>query len=649
MSRANITEPAVTDIHTTATGATHIARRAPRGRYLFVLSLAALGVVYGDIGTSPLYAMRECFHGAHAIVPSPANILGVLSLIFWSLIIVISIKYLVFVLRAHNHGEGGILSLTALATPIRPSGRTEHAFLIFIGIFGAALLYGDGIITPAISVLGAMEGLNVATPIFSAYVVPITIVILVALFLFQSRGTAKVGRIFGPITLMWFTALAALGIAQILRYPEVVAAVNPLHALDFFVRNGWHGFLILGSVFLVVTGGEALYADMGHFGTRPIRLVWFSVVLPALLLNYFGQGALLLENPEAAHNPFYRLAPGWALYPMIVLATSAAIIASQAVISGAFSLTMQAVQLGFSPRLKINHTSTREFGQIYIPAVNWALMVGCIAIVVGFRSSSNLAAAYGVAVTSTMVITTILFYVVARRVWGWGFLPTAALALFFLIIDLAFFGANIIKVAQGGWFPLLLAALVFIVMTTWKKGRRILNERIQTEAKPLEEFLEEIERRPPTRVPGTAIFMNGNASRTPPALLHNLEHNKVLHQRVLFLTVKTKQIPFVAPEERVESEPLGNGFHRLKVYYGFMEDPDIPNVLENLTMPGFAYVPQDTTYFLGRETIIASKRPGMALWREKIFSIISHNATSATAYFCIPPDRVVEMGEQIEI
>jgi KUP system potassium uptake protein len=475
-------------------------------------------------------------------------------------------------------------------------------------------LYGDGIITPAISVLGAMEGLTVATPVFSPFVVPITIVILVALFLFQSKGTAKVGRVFGPITLMWFTALAALGLAQIVRYPDVVVAISPLHALDFFTRNGWHGFLILGSVFLVVTGGEALYADMGHFGTRPIRLVWFTVVLPALVLNYFGQGSLLLEDPEAAHNPFYRLAPGWALYPMIVLATSAA-----------------------------------EFGQIYIPAVNWALMIGCIVIVVGFRSSSNLAAAYGVAVTSTMVITTILFYVVARRIWGWTLIPTAALALFFIVIDLAFFGANIIKVAQGGWFPLLLAALVFVVMTTWKKGRRILNERIQTEAKPLEEFLQEMERRPPTRVPGTAIFMNGNASRTPPALLHNLEHNKVLHERVLFLTVKTKQIPFVAPEERVEVEPLGNGFHRLKVYYGFMEDPDIPNVLENLHMPGFAYVPQDTTYFLGRETIIASKRPGMALWREKIFSVISHNATSATAYFCIPPDRVVEMGEQIEI
>ena len=648
MSRANITETAATDIHTTEAG-THITRRTPRGRYLLILSLAALGVVYGDIGTSPLYAIRECFHGPHAIVPTAPNILGVLSLIFWSLVIVISIKYLVFVLRADNHGEGGILSLTALATPIRPSGRTEQVFLIMVGIFGAALLYGDGIITPAISVLGAMEGLTVATPVLTPYVVPITILILIALFLFQYKGTAKVGKIFGPITLVWFTALALLGVAQIVRHPEVLVAVNPLHALNFFLQNGWHGFLILGSVFLVVTGGEALYADMGHFGTRPIRLVWFTVVLPALLLNYFGQGALLLEDPEAASNPFYRLAPAWALYPMIVLATSAAIIASQAVISGAFSLTMQAVQLGFSPRLKINHTSTSEYGQIYIPAVNWALMIGCIAIVVGFRTSSNLAAAYGVAVTSTMVITTILFYVVARNVWGWSLLPTAALGIFFLIIDLAFFGANIIKVADGGWFPLLLAVLVFIVMTTWKKGRRILNERIQLEARPLEEFLQEVVRRPPTRVPGTAIFMNGNASRTPSALLHNLEHNKVLHERVLFLTVKTKQVPFVSPDERVEIESLGNGFHRLKVYYGFMEDPDVPKVLDSVRSPGFAYDAKNSTYFLGRETIIASKRPGMALWREKIFSIISQNATSATAYFCIPPDHVVEMGEQIEI
>ena len=563
--------------------------------------------------------------------------------------IVISIKYLVFVLRADNHGEGGILSLTALATPIKPSGRSEHTFLIMLGIFGAALLYGDGIITPAISVLSAMEGISVATPVLSRFVVPFTIVIIVGLFLFQSRGTAKVGKIFGPVMLVWFGALAVLGIAQIVRHPSVLVAVNPVYAADFFIQNGWHGFLILGAVFLVVTGGEALYADMGHFGTRPIRIVWFSVVLPALLINYFGQGALLLEDPEAAHNPFYRLAPDWALYPMIVLATSAAVIASQAVISGAFSLTMQAVQLGFSPRLKINHTSTREYGQIYIPAVNWALMIGCIAIVLGFRTSSNLAAAYGVAVTSTMVITTILFYVVARRVWGWSVLIAAVLALFFLIIDVAFFGANIIKVADGGWFPLLLAWVVFTVMTTWKTGRRILNERIQSEARPLEEFLEEIERRPPRRVPGTAIFMNGNASRTPPALLHNLEHNKVLHKRVLFLTVKTKLVPFVPVEERVETESLGNGFYRLKVYYGFLEDPDIPNVLGRIQLPGLTYDRTDTTYFLGRETIIAAKRPGMALWREKLFSVIAHNATSATAYFCLPPDRVVEMGEQIEI
>ena len=649
MSRAKVQESALPDIHTTATETTHIARRAPRGRYLLILSLSALGVVYGDIGTSPLYALRECFHGPHAIAPLPANILGVLSLIFWALVLVISIKYLVFVLAADNHGEGGILALTALATPIKPSGRSEYKVLIMMGIFGAALLYGDGVITPAISVLSAVEGITVATPFLSHVVLPATIVILVGLFLFQSHGTARVGKIFGPVMLLWFGALALLGIAQIVRHPSVLVAVSPSYALEFFLHNHWHGFLILGAVFLVVTGGEALYADMGHFGTRPIRLVWFSLVLPALLLNYFGQGALLLEDPEAAHNPFYRLAPAWALYPMIILATSAAIIASQAVISGAFSLTMQAVQLGFSPRIKINHTSTREYGQIYVPAVNWALMIGCIAIVIGFRSSSNLAAAYGVAVTSTMVITTVLFYIVARRIWGWSILAALPLAIFFLIIDVAFFGANIIKVADGGWFPLLLAWAVFTVMTTWKTGRRILSERIQREARPLEEFLDEMTRHPPTRVPGTAVFMNGNASRTPPALLHNLEHNKVLHEHVLFVTVKTKLLPFVASEERVETESLGHGFHRLKIYYGFMEDPDIPHVLSEAQIPGFTYDREDLTYFLGRETIIPAKRPGMALWREHLFAVVAHNATSATAYFCLPPDRVVEMGEQIEI
>jgi KUP system potassium uptake protein len=636
------------DIHATSTTG-HIARVTPRGKYLFIISLAALGVVYGDIGTSPLYALRECFHGPHSITPTPGNVLGVLSLIFWSLVIVISIKYLVFVLQADNHGEGGILSLTALATPIKPSGKSERKLLILMGIFGAALLYGDGMITPAISVLSAMEGLTVATPVLGSYVVPVTIVILLALFLFQRRGSAKIGKVFGPITLVWFAALAALGIAQIVRYPEVLSAMNPIHGVDFFFRNGWHGFLILGSVFLVVTGGEALYADMGHFGMRPIRLVWFTVVLPALLLNYFGQGALLLENPLAAENPFYRLAPEWALYPMIVLATAAAVIASQAVITGAYSLTMQAIQLGFSPRLKINHTSTTEYGQIYIPAVNWALLAGCIAIVVGFRTSSNLAAAYGVAVTSTMVITTILFYVVARNRWGWGLLSAGALAAFFLIIDLAFFGANIIKVAQGGWFPLLLALMVFAVMTTWKKGRRILAERSQSDNQPLEDFLEEVARLKPHRVAGTAIFMNGNATRTPPALVNNLEHNKILHEHVLFLTVKTSLVPYVAPHQRVEIEPVGNGFYRLRVFYGFMEDPEIPKALEGVKVPGMALDQKDITYFLGRETIMASKRPGMALWRERIFALISQNATSATAYFCLPPDRVVELGSQIEI
>jgi KUP system potassium uptake protein len=638
----------LTDIHSTTTGG-HLERATPRGRYLFVLSLAALGVVYGDIGTSPLYALRECFHGPHSIVPSPANILGVLSLIFWSLVIVISVKYLVFVLHADNRGEGGILSLTALATPIKPSGKTERVVLIAMGIFGASLLYGDGVITPAISILGAMEGLSVATPLFNPYIVPITIAIIVGLFLVQSRGTAGIGKIFGPVTLVWFAVLAVLGIRQIIRFPEVLAAINPIHGLDFFLRNGWHGFLILGAVFLVVTGGEALYADMGHFGLRPIRIAWFTIVLPALLLNYFGQGALLLENPATAENPFYRLVPSWGLYPMVILATAAAVIASQAVITGAFSLAMQAVQLGFSPRLKITHTSNREFGQIYIPTINWALMFGCIAIVIGFRSSSNLAAAYGIAVTSTMVITTILFYVVAQERWGWSRLTAGLLCLIFLVIDLSFFGANIIKVAHGGWFPLLLASVVFTVMMTWKKGRKILSERIQSDSQPLEDFLQEIERRPPLRVPGTAVFMNGNATRTPPALIHNLQHNKVLHQRVLFLTVKTRLIPYVEDRERVEIEPIGNGFYRLRVFYGYMEDPEIPKVLESMRAVEFKFNPKETTYFLGRETIMASKRPGMAIWREKIFALISRNATSATAYFCLPPDRVVELGSQVEI
>jgi KUP system potassium uptake protein len=644
-----MSEQAKFDIHSTYADI-HIPRETPRGNYLFVLSLAALGVVYGDIGTSPLYALRECFHGAHAIAPTAPNILGVLSLIFWALVLVISVKYLAFVLRANNQGEGGILSLVALATPIKPSGRTEKWFLIALGTFGAALLYGDGIITPAISVLGAMEGLSVATPQLTPFVVPLTIGILVGLFLIQSRGTAGIGKIFGPVILIWFSTLAVLGLAQIFHYPQVLAAVNPLRGANFFVENGWHGFVILGSVFLVVTGGEALYADMGHFGARPIRVAWFAVVLPALLLNYFGQGALLLENPAAAENPFYNLAPGWALYPLVVLAVAAAIIASQALISGAFSLTMQAVQLGLIPRVKITHTSSKEYGQIYLPGLNWALMAGCIAVVLGFQTSSNLAAAYGIAVTSTMVITTILFYVVARELWKWNFWPTAALCGIFLAIDLAFFGANLIKFFAGGWFPVLLAVVIFTVMMTWKKGRSILTARIQAETEPLEEFLEKVERQKLTRVPGTAIFMNGNATRTPPALLHNLEHNKILHESILFVTVKTRPIPYVEAHERVKYEHLSNGFSRMKIYYGYMEDPNIPKVFESIQQPGFVFKPEETTYFLGRETIIATKKySGMARWREKLFALLSRNARSATAYFGIPADRVVELGEQIEI
>jgi len=637
------------DIHSTYAD-THIPREIPHGNYLFIISLAALGIVYGDLGTSVLYSLRECFHGPHSIAPTAQNILGVLSLIFWSLIIVISIKYLVFVLRADNQGEGGILSLAALATPIKPSGRNEKRFLIGLGIFGAALLYGDGVLTPAITVLSAMEGLSVATPLLSPYILPTTIVVLIGLFFLQRRGTAGIGKIFGPVMLLWFITLAVLGLSQIVYHPHILIAVNPWYGMDFFIRNGWHGFIILGSVFLVLTGGEALYADMGHFGTRPIRLAWFAIVLPALLLNYFGQGALLLENASLAENPFYKLAPSWALYPMVLLSTAAAVIASQAVISGAFSLSMQAVQLGLIPRLKITHTSSKEYGQIYLPSVNWALMIGCILIVLGFHTSSNLASAYGVAVTSTMVITTVLFYFVARQRWNWGFLPTSALCLFFLIIDLSFFGANIIKVLDGGWFPLMLAAFVFLIMMTWKKGRSILQRRIQRETQLLEDFLDYISRQKINRVPGLAVFMNGNATRTPPALLHNLAHNKVLHERVLFVTVKTRPIPYVDDQERIKFESLGKGFSKAKIYYGYMEEPNIPRELSSIAYLGFVFNPNDTTYFLGRETIIATRKySGMAQWRERLFSILSRNARSATSYFGIPPNRVVELGEQVEI
>jgi KUP system potassium uptake protein len=621
----------------------------PGGRYLLSLSLLALGVVYGDIGTSPLYALRECFGVHHPLAVTLPNILGVLSLIFWSLILVISLKYLVFILRADNKGEGGILALTALVTPVRASATGRRRLLVILGLFGAALLYGDGMITPAISVLSAVEGLKVATPFFNPFVIPITVGILIGLFYFQRRGTAGLGSIFGPVTLAWFGVLSVLGISQILKAPKVLAAVNPWYGVDFFFANGWMGFLVLGSVFLVVTGGEALYADMGHFGPRPIKLAWFVVVLPSLLLNYFGQGALLTLHPEAVVNPFYRMAPSWALYPLVVLATVATVIASQAVISGAFSLTMQAVQLGYSPRLDIEHTSAREMGQIYLPAVNWGLMVACIGLVLGFGSSGHLAAAYGVAVTTTMVITTLLFFVVATQRWNWP-LPVALLLCGgFLTFDLCFFTANILKVAHGGWFPILVAAIVFTLMATWKRGREILFGRLRITSVPVASFLESLGAFSPARVPGTAVFMNGNPEGTPSALLHNLKHNKVLHERLIILSVSTEEVPHVSVKDRVEVERMGEGMYRLTVRYGFMEDPNIPKALSPLDLDGWKFNIAQTTFFLGRETLISTEKPGMARWRENLFIVMSRNARSATAFFGLPPNRVVELGAQVEI
>jgi KUP system potassium uptake protein len=619
------------------------------GRYLLLLALTALGVVYGDIGTSPLYALRECFSGLHAIDPTPANIFGVLSLIFWALIVIITIKYIVFILRADNHGEGGILALTALATPVRRLEPSQRRWLVLLGVFGAALLYGDGIITPAISVLSAVEGLEVATPLLEPYVIPLTLAIIAGLFLIQSRGTARIGGLFGPIMLIWFGVLALLGIVNIAQNPTVFGAINPAYAVAFFGDNGWSGFLILGTVFLVVTGGEALYADMGHFGPRPIRLAWFTLVLPALLLNYFGQGALLLRVPEAAENSFYLMAPPWALYPLVVLATLATIIASQALISGAFSITMQAENLGFLPRLQIVHTSARAFGQIYIPFVNWALMLSCIAVVVSFRSSSNLAAAYGVAVTATMTITTIIFAVVARERWRWS-LPLVVLLIgFFLVIDSAFFGANLVKIPQGGWFPLVVAGVMFTLMTTWKHGNQLVFAREQDLEMSLERLLERMRTDPPLRVPSTAVFLSANPAGAPAALLANLKYNGVVHESVLLTTVRTGGVPRVPAAERVAVEPLGHGLYRVTVRYGFMEEPNVPRALAGLTVPNLAFDAERVPYFVNRTRVIATELPGMALWREHLYTVMRHNAASAADFFGLPSTRVFEIGTPVEM
>lgn len=621
----------------------------PKGRYLFMLALGALGIVYGDIGTSPLYALRESFHANHGLPPTPDNVLGIMSLIFWSLIIVISVKYLVFIMRADNDGEGGILALTSLVTPMQVKRGGGRWLLILLGLFGTALLYGDGVITPAISVLSAVEGLEVATPLFEPYILPITIGILALIFLAQRFGTGGIGKVFGPVTVLWFVTLAVLGIAQIVQQPGVVAAVNPTHAYTFFHENGWRGFLVLGSVFLVVTGGEALYADMGHFGRRPIRLVWFTVVLPALLLNYFGQAALIIRNPEAVENPFYEMVPPWGLYPVVILATMATVIASQALISGAFSLTAQAVQLGYLPRVLIRHTSKKEYGQIYIPAINWLLMVACIGLVLGFRSSSNLAAAYGVAVTMTMAITTILFYFVARERWGWSFWITAPLALFFLIIDVAFFAANALKIPQGGWFPLVVALGIFTLMTTWKRGRNILSERLEAQVMPFETFLEHVAETSPIRVPGTAVFMSRKLTGTPFSLSQNLKVYKALHEQVVLLTVETVEVPHIRRGRHILVTSLGNGFTQVVLRYGFMERPDVPRALHKLCVGEKTFSTDEITYFVGRETLLATKHPGMALWREQLFALMFRNALSASSFYRLPPNRVIELGTQVEL
>ncbi len=619
----------------------------PHGKQLVLLSLGALGVVFGDIGTSPLYSVRECLHGQHGVGVSSGSVLGVLSLIFWALTLIISIKYVGYVLRADNQGEGGILALMALVTTSPKVTKSQIRVAVTLGLIGAALLFGDGVITPAISVLSAVEGLEVATPKFSPYVVPLSIVILIGLFRVQKRGTGDVGAVFGPIMVVWFLAIGAIGASQILKNPSVLAALSPGPGLGFLLHHGHRGFLVLGSVFLAVTGGEALYADMGHFGARPMRLSWFGIALPALLLNYFGQGALLLRDAAAIENPFFRSAPEWGLYPLVALSTVATIIASQALISGAFSLTRQALMLGYLPRVTVEHTSDSHIGQIYVPTINWLLMLATLALVFGFKSSSALAAAYGVAVTLNMMITTLLAYVVARQRWKWSVFAAGGVSIVFLVPEATFASSNLAKIADGGWFPLAVGVLLFTVFTTWRKGRELLSQRFRERVVPLDDFYELMRVEIPARVPGTAVFMTGTSDGTPPALLHNFLHNRVVHEHVVLLTIMTESVARVAPAERVRVEELPDGFRRAVARYGFMETPDIPTLLERPELKDYSidYV----TFFLGRETVLPTKQPDMALWRERLFAFLSRNAQPATAFFGIPPSRVVEIGAQIEL
>ncbi|MEI7037697.1 potassium transporter Kup [Fulvimonas yonginensis] len=617
---------------------------------LAALALGAVGVVYGDIGTSPLYTLKEVF-GEHGVAATHSNVLGGLSLVFWSLLIVVSVKYVLFIMRADNKGEGGIMALMALAQrSVREMPRLRMAIAL-LGIFGAALFYGDGVITPAISVLSAVEGLQVATPALEQWVVPVTLVVILALFWLQKHGTDRIGAVFGPVCVVWFLALAAFGLAGIVRHPSVLAALSPAYGVDFFLRNRAEAFFALGAVVLAVTGTEALYADMGHFGKRPIRLAWFNLVLPALVINYFGQGALVLADPRALANPFYHLVPRPLLYPTIALATAATVIASQAVISGAFSMTREAMQLGYLPRMRVVHTSHEMSGQIFVPWINRVLLVLIVAVVLGFRSSSNLASAYGIAVTGTMVITTLLALVVARFRWRWSVPAVVATGVGLLVVDLGFFSANLVKIESGGWFPLALGLGIFALMTTWRRGRELVVREIRHGGLAVDPFIRTMVDHPPPRVQGTAVFLTANADAIPHALLHNLKHNKVLHERNVLLTVEVLETPVAEAEERFQWQALEGGFGRLLFRFGFAEDPDIPRALALCGQrggPGFDLM--DTTFFLSRETVVAAeRRPGMAPWRDHLFAFLARNALPATAFFRIPGNRLIELGAPVEI
>jgi len=624
-------------------------RKEASGNRLAKLSLAALGVVFGDIGTSPLYAIRECFHGEYGIPVTHENILGVLSLMFWALVMIVTFKYLIFVFKADNNGEGGVIALTALIKRTKIT-KNRGIGLAAVGLFAACLLYGDGMITPAISVLSAVEGIRIITPVFKPYIIPLTIVILAGVFLLQRHGTARVGSLFGPVILIWFIVLAVLGTVQIVRDPKVLFAVFPWHGITFLVQNRLHGFVVLGAVFLVVTGAEALYADMGHFGKRPIRLTWIILVFPALVLNYFGQGAVLMLKPEMSYHPFYALVPTWALVPMVFLATVATIIASQAVITGSFSLTRQAIQLGYLPRLRVSHTSAAHIGQIYIAPVNWLLMICTIGLVIGFKSSSNLAAAYGVAVTSTMLVTTTLFFIVARHRWGWGRLAAGSLAGLFFLVDIPFFCANISKILHGAWFPLVIGAAIFTLMLTWEEGRKILAEQLLNLSPPIEDFGKSLEENPPQKVRGQAIFLTGNPDRVPQAIVQNVNHNNILHSDIAILHFKTEDVPRVPNFEKIDTEKLSlSGFYKITAHHGFMETPKIETILALAREKGVEFKLESTSFFLGRVKLIIGDKPKMSLWRSSLFIFLSKNSMDASSFFGIPSNQVIEVGVQFEL